>query len=162
MQGDEAVSLSPGYQQAIRQAVNGAASSSQRAAQPSQPLKQLAPVSRAPSRQRDLVAPNGEEADVAAPLSEALLSQHSAALDQDRVEGSRAQGISLVDKSVLVKLQEDIKSLQLPAAIDSGGGLFDEDEAAEGFVDSLENFSSPDERSRHSSKRTSPVNKPHV
>ena len=168
-QAGQQASVSPDYQQSIRQALNGDAGSTvtaenKSAAKQSSHEERHAPQKNAGSagsnRTNGQRLQSEDRQGVVAPLSEEMLSQHSAALDQQlsEQEGDSGQSGAMTSSSVLDKLQEGIKFFQLPVTIDSGG-LFDEDEAAEGFVDSLEEFSSPDEQSRHSLRKASPMSK---
>ena len=138
----ETVSLSPDFSRSVSQAVSGAdaAPAPSAAAQPRAHRKTAAAV--AGSRQ-------GSGLPEGTPLSEELLSRHSASLDD---AGALNGAASLMGSGgVLEQLHKDLEALQLPEGV--SGGLFDEDEAAEAFVDSAEEFHSPEQQLRSSPQK---------
>jgi len=144
--GDNAtVSLAPDFIRSVSQAIGSAAA--QPAPQPWNP----SPVpggSRGPQRGPSKETPRPADA----PLSEELLSRHSASLDAGGggLNGSASAAVHQQISGALEQLQQGIGALKLPG--ESTGGLFDEDEAAE-YVDSPEEFHSPEQQLRISPQK---------
>lgn len=130
----ETVSLSSDFGRSVSQAVSGA---------------DAAPAAFAVQPRAHRKAAAGGEAPrlpEATPLSQELLSRHSASLDD---AGALNGGQQLMGSGgVLEQLQKDLEALQLPEEVSVG--LFDEDEAADAFVDSGEEFHSPEQQLRSS------------
>ncbi len=140
-----AVSLSLDFSRTISQAVEGAA-----AAAAPQPRSSQDRSHRRAAGEAASVKGSGLSEGAALPLSEELLSRHSASLDETLNGGGGHQQL-MGSGGVLDQLHKDIEALQLPE--DVSGGLFDEDEAAEAFVDSKEEFHSPEQQLRTSPQK---------
>ncbi len=143
---DESVSLSPDFSRSVSQAVSGAdalPAPAVASAQQKRAGRKGAAAAGDASPRRGSGAPRE-----AAPLSEELLSRHSASLDD---AGSLNGGQPLMGSGgVLEHLHKELEALELPEGV--SGGLFDEDEADEAFVDSTEVFHSPEQQLRTSSQ----------
>ena len=139
-----AVSLSPDFSRTISQAVEGAA-----AAAAQQPRSMQDRPHRRAAGEAGLRKGGNLSAGAAPPLSEELLSRHSASLDETLNGGGGHQQL-MGSRGVLDQLHKDMEALQLPE--DVSRGLFDEDEAAQAFVDSKEEFHSPEQQLRTSSQ----------
>lgn len=144
--GDNAtISLAPDFIRTVSQAIGSAAA--EPAPQPWDP----SPVpegSRSPQRGPSKEAPR----PASTPLSEELLSRHSASLDAGGggLNGSASAAVHQQISGALEQLQQGNGALKLPGG--SAGGLFDEDEAAE-YVDSPEEFHSPEQQLRISPQK---------
>ncbi|CAL8461842.1 g1373 [Coccomyxa elongata] len=140
-----AVSLSLDFSRTISQAVEGAAAAAAPQPRSSQDRSHRRAAGEAASAKGSSLSEGA-----APPLSEELLSRHSASLDETLNGGGGHQQL-MGSGGVLDQLHKDIEALQLPE--DVSGGLFDEDEAAEAFVDSKEEFHSPEQQLRTSPQK---------